>query len=98
MTTTTDFQAWADSGNAPEDFEAAYELYRASLGEKDRAYYKVSTKDGALFITGKEGTLALMSDKAIHAFQKFIERYKDDPNESWEGWHESKRLLAKDAD
>jgi hypothetical protein len=97
MTTTTDFQCWLDDGNEPDDFEEAYALHLAASGESAGSYSVTETRDGKRFIKGPgELTLALVSDRAIKAFENCVERFKGDDEMGWEGWYGFERAMAKD--
>lgn len=102
MGSTPDFEAWLAGGNEPDDHESSYALWKAVQNE-DFGIYSVTTeldangKPSKMFIKGPgEDTLALLSPKAIRAFEKHIERYKEDDDLDWEGSYEFRRAMAKD--
>ncbi|WP_201834925.1 hypothetical protein [Microvirga zambiensis] len=96
MTSTTDFELWLELGNEPETHDESYSLYRASHGESFAAY-TVTDDGGKRFVKGPSGdTLALVSEQAIQAFQKHIERFNPDPDLGWEGMIAYRSAMAKE--
>ena len=95
MNSTTNFEEWLGSGNDPDDHESAYALYNAANGQS-MGYYDVDGDEDRLFIKGPAGdTLTLVSPKAIAAFRKHLDKYKNDPNMDWEIWYQFHRAMAK---
>lgn len=75
MGTTTDFESWFLSGNKPAngDIEEIYNLYQATLGESSGMYK--SRRQGVTIVISGPGVgddLALVSEKAVFLFQKFV--------------------------
>lgn len=97
MASTTDFEEWLEN-NEPDGHEQAMALYYAARGQPGGEYlYEVSENDGKRFIKGPDGTtLVLASPKAIAAFQRRIDDYKDDPEMDWGSWYGYKVAMAKE--
>jgi hypothetical protein len=97
----TDFVAWLDSGNEPDNFEETYCLYHAALDGTNWGPYE-ATRDasGRTFIKGSgDGSLALVSKAAQDSFLRMIKRlYMDgDGPDSMEpeGWYAFMHAMQK---
>lgn len=96
MASTTDFEAWLESGNEPDGHEEVFSLWQAANGESS-GIYEVTGDENKLFIKGPgEESLALVSHKAIQAFRRHIQKYKEDDDLDWEGSYEFRRAMEKD--
>ncbi len=96
MSSMTNFEEWLAPGNEPDDYEDAYALNEATNLQSYGAY-EGTGDDKRMFIKGPTGdTLALVSSKAIDAFRRHIETFKDDPEMDWESWYGFKCAMAKD--
>jgi hypothetical protein len=95
MTDTSDFEVWL-AENEPDGHEDIYSLYQAVECREDYGIWSVKVRGEKTFVTGPEGTLQLLSEKARQAFLKEVEALKDDDEldmESWYGFHDA---MAKD--
>lgn len=96
MTSTTDFNEWLENGNEPETPDECYALWQASQGESFGTYDVTDNSKGHRFIKGPEGTLALVSPKAIAAFQSRVDDYMPDKELGWEGGAAFLHAMSKD--
>lgn len=95
MSNNTDFEDWLAAGNEPDTPEERYALHKAAQGESF-GIYDVTDKNGQRFIKGPEGTLALVTEKAVKAFQKRVDDFMPEPELGWEGGNYYLHAMAKD--